>query len=85
MRNNSKEETQSTELMQVISHFEISGYNTEELNKTKEKAITRPTTDDKNDEVPTEAEEDTLVFPVHYFEDLPEFKKLVKSLNEEFN
>ena len=85
MRNNSKEETRVTELTQVVSHFENSGYNTDVLSKIKEKATTRPTTDDENDEISTEGVEETLVFPVHYFEDLPEFKKLVRSLTEEFN
>ena len=64
MRNNSKEETRVTELTQVVSHFENSGYNTDVLSKIKEKATTRPTTDDGEDEVSTEGEEDSHPSPL---------------------
>ena len=80
LRNNSKEETRTTELNNCVTYFENSGYNTAKLNEIKEKVISSSTT---NNEVVNE-EVDTLVFPVHYFSDIPEFKKLIKSLTNEF-
>ena len=80
LRNNSKEETRTTELNQCVTYFENSGYNTAKLNEIKEKVISRSAT---NKEVVDE-EVDTLVFPVHYFSDIPEFKKMIKSLKNEF-
>ena len=81
LRNNSKEETRTTELNQCIKNFENSGYSTGKLNELKEKAIQKAST--TNNETSNE-EVDTLVFPVHYFNGLPELKKLIKELSNEF-
>ncbi len=80
LRNNSKEESRTIELNQCIKYFENSGYNTVKLNELKGSAITKSSA---NDEVANE-EVDTLVFPVHYFNSIPEFKNLLKGLNQEF-
>ena len=80
LRNNSKEETRIVELDQCINHFENSGYQTAKLNETKEAAIAKSST---NNEA-TIDEIDTLVFPVHFFEGLSTFKKLIQSMSNEF-
>ena len=80
LRNNSKDETRTVELNQCIKHFENSGYDTANLNEIKERAIVKSTT--INETVNEEA--DTLIFPVHYFDGLSTFKKLIQSLNNEF-
>ena len=79
IRNNSKEETRNIELDQCIQTFTNSGYDARQLIKLKEKALNRThihNTQDNNTD-------DTLVFPVHYFDGVAEFKSVVKSLNKE--
>ena len=79
LRNNSKPGTASIELNLVATHFENSGYEKERLNKLKEKAI-------NNANEPTEqssGENETLVFPLHYFNEIREFKEVVRSLNSD--
>ena len=79
-RNNSKDESKTVELNQCLSYFKDSGYDVERLNELKEKAITKSLAGNN-----TRAEGgDTLVFPVHYFDGVSEFKTLVRNLNEEF-
>ena len=79
LRNNSKTEERDEELKQCITHFEASGYTTTKLNVLKGKAI------DKFASTTTETDEgDTLVFPVHFFEGVSNFKALVHSLKTEF-
>ena len=79
LRNNSKVETQSIELEQCLRDFENRRYNEEELVKLKEKAITKTT-----NTVGEENTEEELVFPVHYFDKLKDFKAVVHSMNNEF-
>ena len=45
--------------------------------KLKEKAISQVSTDSTNEEV------NTLVFPVHFFDELDDFKSTVTDLNDE--
>ena len=85
-RNNSREENRTAELAQCATYFENSGYNPEKLKKlivgvrNKVASIREETNDN-----PTETSEtETLVFPVHYFEGVAEFKDLVRSLRGEF-
>ena len=80
VRNNSKEETKMVELNQCMAHFEASGYNASKLVELKEKAINKASTINTRS-----AESDTLVFPVHFFDGVNEFKSLVKSLNTEIS
>ena len=68
------------ELNQCIAHFEASGYNTSKLVELKEKAINNASTINTRS-----VESDTLVFPVHFFDGVNEFKLLVKSLNTEIS
>ena len=79
LRNNSKPNTATTELDLVVKHFENSGYKTENLLEQKEKAINKATngTTDNNEA------DDTLVFPVHYFDGIHDFKAVLRSLNTE--
>ena len=80
LRNNSKDESKTVELNQCLAYFKDSGYDVERLNELKEKAIIKSLAGNN-----TRAEGgDTLVFPVHYFDGVSEFKTLVRSLNEEF-
>ena len=79
VRNNSKPETRDIELNQCISHFEASGYNHEKLIELKQEVLNK--TDAVNNEV---NEGDTLVFPVHFFDGVMEFKSVVRSLHNEF-
>ena len=75
LRNNSKVETQTIELDQCLRDFVNSGYNEEELMKLKEKAITKTAiTEEENTE-------EELVFPVHYFDKLKDFKAVVHSMD----
>ena len=80
MRNNSKEETKSIQLDECIKHFENSNYNTTNLMEIKQRAIERSNTVNE----PDVTQQDTLVFPVHYFEGLSELKKLIQGLSSEF-
>ena len=80
VRNNSKDETRSVEIEQCMSDFKNSGYNQNELIKVKEKVTAHvPTT------VATNEESNTLVFPVHFFDRLKDFKSLLTDLNEEIS
>jgi hypothetical protein len=80
LRNNSKAVTRSADLTQCMKHRENSGYDTDKLNTIKERALLKSI----NDEPTTDEEVDTLVFPVHYFSGLSEFKSLIRSLGNEF-
>ena len=81
LRNNSKEETKVNEIEQCLKDFEHSGYSRQELNKWKEKAIEKHRS---AEHPPTnETEEDTLIFPVHYFDGIADFKTMVYSLKNE--
>ena len=79
IRNNSKVETRNEELEQCIKTFSNSGYKTEQLLKLKEKALNRISSN--NGQVNNV---DTLVFPLHYFDGITDFKSVVKSLSNEF-
>ena len=77
LRNSSTQETAAAELELCLKEFENSGYKKEQLMELKQRATN--TINTNNDEV----ERDTLVFPVHYFEGIDEFKKMVRSMDEE--
>ena len=76
LRNNSKIETRNEELLQCVSYFKNSGYNPDKLQELKEKAIIKHSANI----TPSRDAGETLVFPVHYFHGIGEFKKLVKSV-----
>ena len=78
MRNSSKPEIANSQLELVSKHFENSGYNPEKLLELKEKVINKVTVIRDNKE-----EKDTLVFPVHYFEGIRDFKGVIHSLRDE--
>ena len=78
MRNNSNPETMVVESKKCVSDFLNSGYKVEKLQKLKEKAIER-SQNPREETVETE----TLVFPVHFFEKLEEFKSVVYNLKDE--
>ena len=81
MRNNSKDETKVHELEQIVEHFANSGYNSEELEALKQKALLKASSNIDTSQV----ERETLVFPVHYFEGVSEFKSVVQSLGNEIS
>ena len=88
-RNNSREDTRTAELSQCTNYFENSGYNSEKLKKlsdrVRDKVISTTDEIEETNETTTETSEtETLVFPVHYFEGIAEFKNLVHSLSGEF-
>ena len=61
-----------------VQHFINSGYNREQLQELKQKAI------NKSDEATsTRDESETLVFPVHYFDGVKELKSVIHSLKDE--
>ena len=78
LRNNSKQETATNELELRMEQFKNSGYQIEELNKLKEKAINK-----KSDTPVNESQSDTLVFPVHFFDGISKFKEVLHSLDNE--
>ena len=78
LRNNSKDETKHIEVERCVKDFVKSGYSQNELLKLKDKAITKITT------ISTNEENNTLVFPVHFFDGLEDFKSAVTDLKEEF-
>ena len=77
LRNNSKVETRTVQLEQCVKDFVNSGYEEKELLELKGKAIMKTNI---NSERNTEEE---LVFPVHYFDKLKDFKTVVHSMNNE--
>ena len=78
LRNNSKQETKVIEVEQCINDLTNSGYTPEKLTNLKQKAIAKVL-----DNNVTNEEKDTLMFPVHYFEGIADFKEAVHSLNNE--
>ena len=81
LRNNSKEETKIDGIEQSLKDFEKSGYNKKELIKWKEKAIEKQRSVDHSSI--NDQKENTLIFPVHYFDGITEFKNMVNSLKNE--
>ena len=79
LRNSSKPETAATEIELCAKEFENSGYKKERLVELKQKATNRITDNTTNND----EDRETLVFPLHYFEGIDEFKKVLHSLNEE--
>ena len=80
LRNNSKEETRSIELKQCSSFFEASGYKPSTLIEMEEKAIRKTNTINIASTEPA----DTLVFPLHFFTEVADFKSVVQSLDNTF-
>ena len=78
--NNSKDETRNIELDQCVQTFADSGYDVNQLIKLKQKALNKNSTNNIQDD-----DSDTLVFPVHYFNGIAEFKSVVHSLNNEIS
>ena len=84
LNRNSNEETRNTELYKLKKDFIKSGYKGDTLERieteTRRKranALTETATDQTQ-------KENTLTFPVSYFDGLNEFKKLVHDLSEDF-
>ena len=87
MENNSTEATCDEQVNELLNHFKNSGYNPRELQKLKEKAVTRttsttPTTTEADNN--SNKKNDTLVFPIYFFEGLQEFKSMVRGMQEDF-
>ena len=80
LRNNSKPETRKPELEMCVKNFVNSGYDPVKLNELKDKAINKFT---EHTETINRDEEDKLIFPVHYFDGIKEFKKVLHSLDNE--
>ena len=78
IRNNSKNETKTLEIEQCVQQFKNSGYNPEDLKIIKEKAIAKASSVRDVAE-----EEDTLVFPLHFFKQMKEFKSVIYGLKQE--
>ena len=80
VRNNSKEETRNAELEQRVKDFAASGYDPNVLETIKAKVITRNSVHGATNS--TDDTEEELVFPVHYFDKVKEFKSVVHSLKD---
>ena len=78
IRNNSKQETLTTELQQCVKTFENSGYQTEKLVAMRDKAVRKDLNRDTNNQ-------ESLVFPLHYFAGVEEFKSVLYSVKEEIS
>ena len=73
IRNNSTEETRNIELDQCVQDFIDSGYKPDDLQMLKDKAIAK-----NNDSlIESDEEKETLVFPVHYFQNVKKSKDLI--------
>ena len=85
IENNSKDDTRTTQLKELMDHFENSGYKKTELEELQQKAITKmntPTEETTNDE--TNEDKRTLVFLMYSFAGIKEFKEQIRSLDEDF-
>ena len=85
IENNSKKETKTVQLKEVVDQFANSGYIKQDLEELKQKAIDKTsmiTTNNISDN--NEDDNKTLVFPIHYFEGVKEFKDLIHELREDF-
>ena len=78
IRNNSKVETMTVENDKCAKDFLSSGYKAEELEELKEKAIARSSVIREDEE-----ETESLIFPLHFFDKLEEFKSVVYGLKTE--
>ena len=78
LRNNSRDENTREELELCAQHFVNSGYGKEILLELKQKAI-----DKSNQPNTISREQETLVFPVHYFDGVRELQKVIRSLQNE--
>ena len=78
IRNNSKVETMTVENDKCAKDFLSSGYKAEELEKLKDKTIARSSVIREDEE-----ETESLIFPLHFFDKLEEFKSVVYGLKTE--
>ena len=75
---NSKVETRSSDLSQLKKDLACSGHNITKLNNLESKVLQQLNTqEEKSEDTPTKT---TIVFPVQYFEELPQLKELVKDI-----
>ena len=84
LERNSEEEWKENEMATLVENFENSGYTKEELLQIKNKAINHM------NNVNTRSERETITFPLHFFEELKDFKKILRletrhsNLNREY-
>ena len=83
VRNNSKEETRKIEVEECLNNFKNSGYNPDTLEQIKTKVINKSTNNNNINNNNNENTEEELVFPVHHFNKLKEFKSTLFSLKDE--
>ena len=76
IHNNSKEETRTSQMTELIRHFKNSGYSEQELKELKEKAINKISASNQS----TPDNDNTLIFPMYYFDGVQEFKTLIHSM-----
>ena len=75
---NSKVETRSSDLSQLKKDLACSGHNITKLNNLESKVLQQLNTPkEKSEDTPTKT---TIVFPVQYFEELPQLKELLKDI-----
>ena len=85
-RNNSKEETRIDELSKCTKYFENSGYSLDTLRKVEISVRDKIAgVGEGNLSTTGTIDTDTLVFPVHFFKGVNEFKKVVRSLGNELH
>ena len=87
---NSKEETLLEDLDSLVTDFHKSGYNLGELHTIRDKLL-----EERSQRTPTEALEETpvplegsfrpVIFPVQYFDELKDFKALVRTLEADLD
>ena len=70
---NSTEDTKSSEMKKLKKDLEKSGYSREELQKIEERLANRP-----NEEIQQQETEESITFPVFYFDGLKDFKKIIQ-------
>ena len=71
LERNSEEEWKEKEMTKLIEDFEKSGYTKEELLQIKNRAMVHMNTEN------TQRERDTITFPLHFFEGLKDFKRIL--------
>ena len=75
---NSREDTKKAEMKKMIDDFVRSGYNLQDLKRIEQKAITQ-----FNRERTTIEENNTITFPIFYFNEINQFKKIIHDAKED--
>ena len=70
---------------ELVQHFENSGYSRRQLDELKQKAMEKTTTAAAMTNInENNQNNESLVFPLYYFEGIKEFKSLIHDLKDDF-